>query len=76
MHDKVLNDRKIYVDAALVKTMKSRKTLRHNDLLSEVLRFLRFPVEVSDIQARIKGLIEKEYMRPDENDAKLYHYIA
>ena len=50
VHDKVLNDRKIYVDAALVKTMKSRKTLRHNDLLSEVLRFLRFPVEVDMIQ--------------------------
>ena len=76
VHDKVLNDRKICVDAALVKTMKSRKTLRHNDLLSEVLRFLRFPVEVDMIQARIKGLIEKEYMRSDEDDVKLYHYIA
>ena len=56
--------------------MKMHKTLRHNDLLAEVLRFLRFPCEVDMILVRIKGLIEKEYMRLDEEDAKLYHYVA
>lgn len=66
VHDKVLNDRKIYVDAAVVKTMKSRKTLKHNDLLAEVLRFLRFPCEVEMINQRIKQLIDKDYMKPDE----------
>ena len=45
VHGKVLHDRKIYVDAAIVKTMKGRKTLRHNDLIAEVFRLIRFPME-------------------------------
>lgn len=76
VHDKVLADRKLYVDAAIVKTMKGRKTLKHNDLLAEVIRMTRFPCEIETIVARIKVLIEMEYMRYDEADNKLYHYVA
>ena len=76
VHDKVLADRKLYVDAAIVKTMKSRKTLKHNDLLSEVIRMTRFPCEIETIVARIKVLMEMEYMRYDDSDNKLYHYVA
>lgn len=64
------------MDAAIVKTMKGRKTLKHNDLLAEVIRMTRFPCEVETIVARIKVLIEMEYMRYDESDNKLYHYVA
>ena len=74
VHDKVLQDRKYQVDAAIVKTMKGRKTLKHNDLLTEVIRLTRFPCEVDYIVTRIKHLIEGEYMEPDRNDDKLYHY--
>lgn len=76
MHDKVLQDRKIYIDAAVVKTMKARKTLKHNDLLSEVFKMTRFPVENETIAARIKNLISMDYMESDANDEKLYHYKA
>ncbi len=76
VHDKVLQDRKYQVDAAIVKTMKGRKTLKHNDLLTEVIRLTRFPCEVDYIVTRIKHLIEGEYMEPDGNDDKLYHYKA
>jgi len=76
VHDKVLQDRKYQVDAAIVKTMKGRKTLRHNDLLTEVLRLTRFPCEIDYIVARIKHLIIGEYMSIDKRDDKLYHYVA
>ena len=70
----VLENRKFYLDSIIVKTMKGRKTLRHNDLVAEVLRMTRFPCEMETIQQRIKRLITDEYMKPDEKDAKLYHY--
>ena len=65
IHDKVLQDRKYQVDAAIVKTMKARKSLRHNDLLTEVLRLTRFPCEIEYITTRIKHLIAGEYMEVD-----------
>ena len=76
IHYKVLQDRKYYIDAAVVKTMKARQKLLHNDLLSEVLRLTRFPVEPDQIVARIKYLIELQYMRIDDADTKLYIYVA
>ena len=72
----MLQDRKYQVDAAIVKTMKARKTLRHNDLLTEVLRLTRFPCEIDYIIARIKHLIIGEYMEVDRRDDKVYHYKA
>lgn len=76
VHDKVLQDRKYYIDAAVVKTMKARKTMKHSELVAEVLRMTRFPCEVDQIVARFKYLMEAEYMKPDEKDDKLYHYLA
>ena len=76
VHDKVLQDRKYQVDAAIVKTMKGRKTLKHNDLITEVIRLTRFPCEMEYIGVRIKHLIEGEYMEIDRNDERLYHYKA
>ena len=76
IHSKVLQDRKHYIDAAIVKTMKTRQQLKHNQLIDEVIRLNRFPCEIDDICQRIKLLTEQEYMRPDEKDPKLYFYIA
>ena len=49
IHDTVLNDRKLYIDAAVVKTMKAKKTLRHTELITEVVKYLRFPCEIEQI---------------------------
>lgn len=76
VHDKVLQDRKLYVDAAIVKTMKARKKMKQNELIAEVIRMTRFPCEVETILQRIKALIETEYMEPDKSDEKVYHYLA
>jgi len=74
----VLEARKNQVEASLVRIMKARKTLDHNNLLAEVVKQLssRFAVEPSFIKKRIDSLIEREYMQRDKENRRLYHYVA
>jgi len=74
----VLEARKNRVEAALVRVMKARKTLDHNNLLAEVVKQLsaRFAVEPAFIKKRIDSLIEREYIQRDKDNRRLYHYLA
>ena len=76
--DSVLQSRQHSVDAAVVRIMKTRKTLEHNQLIIEVSKQLshRFVTDASFIKKRIEGLIEKEYLERDQSDRRLYHYLA
>ena len=56
--------------------MKSKKTLRHAELITEVVKYLRFPCEIEHINQRIKQLIQMDYMKADEKDPKIYVYVA
>eukprot|EP01084_Bolivina_argentea_P199442 341268_1 len=68
--------RRHQMDAAIVRIMKARKTLKHHDLVTEVIKQLRgrFTPKPADIKKRIANLIELEYLERDENDRQLYHY--
>lgn len=46
VHEKVLNDRKYLIDAAVVRTMKARKTVPQTELFEEVIRLVRFPMDI------------------------------
>ncbi|KAJ1356851.1 hypothetical protein KIN20_014688 [Parelaphostrongylus tenuis] len=75
---KVEDDRKHEIDAAIVRVMKSRKVLDHNNLITEVTeqvkhRFLPNPIL---IKKRIESLIERDYLARDTSDLKLYNYVA
>ena len=59
IHNKVISERKHILEAAIVKLMKANKTLRHTDLMTEILRLLRFPCDSEQIETRINDLIEK-----------------
>jgi cullin 3 len=74
----VMEARKNRVEAAIVRVMKSRKTLDHNNLVAEVVKQLtqRFSVDPSFIKKRIESLIEREYLERDANDRRVYHYLA
>jgi cullin 3 len=74
----VLEARKSRVEAAIVRIMKSRKTLEHNNLIAEVVKQLssRFAAEPTFIRKRIESLIEREYLERDKNDRRIYHYLA
>jgi cullin 3 len=74
----VQESRKYSVEASIVRIMKSRKTLDHQLLVSEVIRQLsnKFPVEPQFIKKRIEALIEREYMERDPNNRRTYLYKA
>mmetsp|Transcript_25837 Transcript_25837/g.48921 ORF Transcript_25837/g.48921 Transcript_25837/m.48921 type:complete len:768 (-) Transcript_25837:70-2373(-) len=74
----VEEDRRHLVEASIVRIMKARKSLNHNDLIAEVTRQLsnRFQPPPMFIKKRIESLIEREYLERAENEHKLYHYVA
>ncbi|KAF3329197.1 cullin-3A-like protein [Carex littledalei] len=75
---RVEEDRKPQIEAAIVRIMKSRRVLDHNSIVAEVTkqlqsRFLPNPVV---IKKRIESLIEREFLERDKADRKLYRYLA
>ncbi|OVA13346.1 Cullin [Macleaya cordata] len=75
---RVEEDRKPQIEAAIVRIMKSRRVLEHNNIVAEVTkqlqsRFLPNPVV---IKKRIESLIEREFLERDKVDRKLYRYLA
>lgn len=74
----VEEDRRHLVEASIVRIMKSRKSLHHNDLIAEVSRQLsvRFVPSPPFIKQRIESLIEREYLERDDHDRRVYKYMA
>ncbi|XP_072985513.1 cullin-3B-like isoform X1 [Typha latifolia] len=75
---RVEEDRKPQIEAAIVRIMKSRRVLDHNNVVTEVTkqlqsRFLPNPVM---IKKRIESLIEREFLERDKTEMKLYRYLA
>lgn len=75
---KVDEDRKHEIEAAIVRVMKARRRLTHNNLVAEVTdqlksRFLPSPIL---IKKRIESLIEREYLARIPEDRKIYSYVA
>jgi cullin 3 len=74
----VEEDRRHLVEAAIVRIMKARKTLSHNDLVAEVTKQLsiRFNPSPVFIKKRIESLIEREYLERSPDEHRLYTYVA
>ncbi|XP_037450943.1 cullin-3A-like, partial [Triticum dicoccoides] len=75
---RVEEDRKPQIEAAIVRIMKSRRVLDHNSIVSEVTKQLqaRFLPNPVIIKKRIESLIEREFLERDKADRKLYRYLA
>ena len=70
------NERKFVVDSVIVRIAKGRKTIRHNDLMAEVLRqVVMFKPQVQLIKAQIESLIQREFLKRDDDDKSLYIYL-
>ena len=74
---KVEEDRSIAIEAAIVRIMKARKTLGHQQLLSEVLAQLSFfNPNPRVVKKRIEALIDREYLERSADNASVYNYLA
>ncbi|XP_036166173.1 cullin-2-like isoform X2 [Myotis myotis] len=71
-------DRKMCLQAAIVRIMKARKVLRHNALIQEVIRQprARFSPSISMIRKCIEVLIDKQYIERSQASADEYSYVA
>jgi len=56
--------------------MKTRKTLNHNQLVTELYNQLKFPVKPIDLKKRIESLIDREYLERDNENSQTYRYLA
>ena len=71
-------DRRYAIDAAVVRTMKSRKVLQHQQLVLEVVQQLSkmFKPEIKLIKKRIEDLISREYLERDRDSPNTFRYLA
>mmetsp|Transcript_24773 Transcript_24773/g.34140 ORF Transcript_24773/g.34140 Transcript_24773/m.34140 type:complete len:740 (-) Transcript_24773:166-2385(-) len=75
---KVEEDRKPQIEAAIVRIMKARRVLDHNNIVTEVTKQLsqRFLPNPTVIKKRIESLIERDFLERDSTDRKIYRYLA
>ncbi|KAJ5945719.1 hypothetical protein N7454_002558 [Penicillium verhagenii] len=74
-HERVAADRHFETQAAIVRIMKSRKTITHAELIAEVIEatLSRGQLQPPDIKININKLIERDYMERVDNS---YNYVA
>ena len=74
---KVENNRQYTIEASLVRIMKSRSELKHNDLIAECVKQLNFfKPKMKVIKRAIERLIEREYLERITNKMGYYRYLA
>ena len=75
---KVNEDRKLAIQACIVRVMKSRKSATHPQLVAEVMRLLapRFPPDSAIVKKCIESLLEREYLERSATERKVLNYIA
>lgn len=79
----IQDDRKHYLDAAIVRIMKAKKELTYEQLKTETIESVRrhFMPEVQDIKKRVEALTEQEYIErksrgEDDRELNVYVYVA
>ncbi|KAF2863208.1 Cullin-domain-containing protein [Piedraia hortae CBS 480.64] len=75
-HIRVAQDRAFECQAAIVRILKSKKTISHQQLVSELIKatISRGVLAMADIKKNIDRLIEKDYM--ERADGNMYTYLA
>eukprot|EP00939_MAST-03C_sp_MAST-3C-sp1_P003152 g3152.t1 len=65
------------LEAALVRTMKTHRKMKERALMKEAMSQVDhlFKPEVKDVKRCVEGLIKKDYMKRDKEDAETLHYV-
>ena len=70
-------DRGMLIQSCLVRVMKTRKKLDHNQLISQTMSQIdRFCPKITDVKKNIEKLLEKEYIERDPINRNIYNYLA
>nr|CAD1829632.1 unnamed protein product [Ananas comosus var. bracteatus] len=71
-------DRRYAIDASIVRIMKSRKVLGHQQLVMECVEQLgrMFKPDFKAIKKRIEDLITRDYLERDKDNPNVYRYLA
>ncbi|XP_039162494.1 cullin-1 isoform X1 [Eucalyptus grandis] len=71
-------DRRYAIDASIVRIMKSRKVLDHQQLVMECVQQLgpMFKPELKAIKKRIEDLISRDYLERGKDNPNLLRYLA
>lgn len=71
-------DRRYAIDAAIVRIMKSRKVLGHQQLVSECVEQLSrmFKPDIKAIKKRMEDLISRDYLERDKENPNMFRYLA
>lgn len=71
-------DRRYAIDAAIVRIMKSRKVLGHQQLVLECVEQLgrMFKPDIKAIKKRIEDLITRDYLERDKENPNTFRYLA
>ncbi|KAG6757009.1 hypothetical protein POTOM_037309 [Populus tomentosa] len=71
-------DRRYAIDASIVRIMKSRKVLGHQQLVMECVEQLgrMFKPDFKAIKKRIEDLITRDYLERDKENPNLFRYLA
>ncbi|XP_015891950.2 cullin-1 [Ziziphus jujuba] len=71
-------DRRYAIDAAIVRIMKSRKFLGHQQLVMECVEQLgrMFKPDIKAIKKRIEDLITRDYLERDKDNPNMFRYLA
>ncbi|WFD00051.1 hypothetical protein MYAM1_002797 [Malassezia yamatoensis] len=75
---RVFIDRELILQAAAMRILKARKTIKHAELTTEVVLQIknRFAIDASELKKAFERLIEKDLMERVEGERGLYRYIA
>ncbi|XP_046677480.1 cullin-3-like [Homalodisca vitripennis] len=75
---RINEDRNYEIEAAIIRIMKSRRVMEHENLVFELITMLtpRFVPTRENIKTRIEVLIEREYITRNSEDRRIYEYLA
>ncbi|CAJ0581356.1 unnamed protein product, partial [Mesorhabditis spiculigera] len=71
-------DRRVVIEACIVRIMKTRKKLSYNELIGEVIDQLtrRFSPAIPKVRIAIEALIERDFLKRSDTSMNVFEYMA